>query len=121
MNDVCERLKDIKHCPEDQIEKTISEIASELSENKNLEESAIFFFNKEALECKSKGEILFFTILLSFVLAGVAVQMSPDFRNSYIAQIKSICERKEINYNLVSRLTTCEKKLAELINMHCYD
>jgi len=116
MNDIFERLRTIKYESEDEIEKTVEGMASEFSGNQKLEKNIIHFFSENAIECKSRGEALIFTVLISFVLADIAGQMSPDLKANNLAKIRYICEKRNINFHLVSSLTACETRLAELID-----
>jgi len=119
MNDMLQRLRVIKYEPEDEIEKTIENLVSEFGENQKIEEKIIRFFSVNAIECKAKGELLIFIVLLSFVLADIACQMSPDLKDNNLRKIKSICEKRNINFTLIISLTAYETILAEFINTTC--
>lgn len=119
MNDIVEKLRVIKYEPEEEIEKIIENFVSEFGENQKLEEKIIRFFRENAIECKAKGELLIFIVLLSFVLSDIACQMSPDLKDNNLRKIKSICEKRKINFPLVTSLTAYETILAEFINASC--
>ncbi len=119
MNDIVKKLRVIKYDPEEEIEKTIEDIVSEFGENQKLEEKLIRFFRENAIECKAKGELLVFIVLLSFVLADIACQMAPDLKDSNLRKMKSICEKRKIHFPLVISLTAYETILAEFITASC--
>jgi len=119
MNDIIEKLRVIKYEPKEEIEKTVDDIVSEFGDNRKLEETIMIFLRENAIECKAKGELLIFTVLLSFVLSDIACQMSPDLKDNNIRKIKSICEKRNINFALITSLTAYETILAEFINASC--
>lgn len=119
MNDIIEKLRVIKYKSEEDIEKTIENVVSEFSESQKLEEKIVHFLRQNAIECKEKGEFLVFIILLSFVLSDIACQMSPDLKDNNLRKIKSICEKRKINFRLITSLTSYETILTKFINESC--